>query len=185
MRTRPPRRLRVWLIVLAGAVAGLAVPTAAAAHANLASAEPPADAMLREGPATLTLTFTQAVVPSGSWVQVRDSNDQPIPLQSFAASGKSMHVEVAGLKPDIYTVKWQTLSAEDDDYADGSYRITVLMPDGSLPPAARAPAQSPSTGNEPLDGGSSLTMLVLASLLGVTMVGGAIYFAMRRGRPAE
>src|SRR4029453_13357964 len=110
----------------------------------------------RQAPSALTLFFAQGLVPASSWILLRDANDQDIPVQvEFDATDrKVMRAKLDTIRPGVYTVKWQTLSADDDDYAQGSYKLTVLNPDGSRP-AGDASATSGS-------GGVGLAPIVLA-----------------------
>jgi methionine-rich copper-binding protein CopC len=110
-------------------------PVAVRAHASLDRAEPPPDARLTEAPSELRLFFTQALVRRGSYVQVRDAREVEVPVQlGFDdANPRLMRAGLPALQPGSYTVKWQSLSADDDDYADGTYKLTVLGADGRAP----------------------------------------------------
>jgi methionine-rich copper-binding protein CopC len=167
-------RLLAVLVLLA---AGLPLATARA-HALLDHAEPAVDSEVRQAPSQLTLFFAQGLVPASSWILLRDANDQDIPVQvEFDATDrKVMRAKLDTIRPGVYTVKWQTLSADDDDYAQGSYKLTVLNPDGSRP-AGDASATSGS-------GGVGLAPIVLAIGAGVLVVGGGAAFLRLRQRPA-
>jgi copper resistance protein C len=106
------------------------------AHAELAKSEPPAGGSLATTPAQLTLTFSQALVPSQSWVAIRDAlgGDTQLAVTVDPNDRKVMRATTPQLPPGNYTIRWQSLSAEDDDFAQGSYKIVVLKPDGSKPP---------------------------------------------------
>jgi len=149
------------------------------AHANLDTSDPAKDARLTQAPSTMTLRFTQGLKPEGSWVQVAgDDGVNRVTEFSFDPSDKKvMRAEVEPLHAGVYTVKYQSLSAGDDDYHDGSYQFTVLNPDGSNPGAEAASSQ-PS--GEDDDGGSVTT--IVAVVAAVILVGGALVFALRYKR---
>jgi methionine-rich copper-binding protein CopC len=147
------------------------------AHANLDSSDPPKDARLAQAPAAMTLRFTQGLKPDGSFVQVAgaDGVNRVSAFTFDPADAKVMRATLQPLQPGVYTVKYQSLSADDDDYHDGTYQFTVLNPDGTDPGAAPSPGQL--SGDE--DDGSSSTTTIIAVVAAVVLVGGALMFALR------
>jgi methionine-rich copper-binding protein CopC len=120
----------------------------ASAHSLLDHADPPAGAKLTTSPDKLSLYFTGGLVKDSSWVLLRDAQDNDVPVTlSFDVGDhpKAMFATVPSLKPGTYTVKWQTLSSDDDDYVQDSYQLTVLNPDGSPSGGASPPASAPQT----------------------------------------
>ena len=169
------------LVVLVLLASGGLQTHPARAHANLASAEPAPDARTARPPAELVLRFTQDLDRSGSWVQLRDGSGTNM-VQSLSfddADARRLLARVGPLEPGLYRVVWQSLSAEDGDYADGSYEFVVLNADGSLPREAEggAPLQDAD------DDGKTVTTL-LAVVIGAVVVGGALLFALRYKRTA-
>lgn len=171
-------RLGLFAGLLALIVAGLSGPTPAGAHADLLRAEPEPGSRVAQPPAQLTLFFSQALKQEGSFVIVEDASGARLPVNVALdpADRKIMRATVSGMQPGVYRVLWQTLSADDDDYHDGSYQIVVLNPDGSLPPGAEASQES--------TGGSSndTLMLIVISALVVAGVGGLALFLRRTAR---
>ncbi len=166
-----------WLLLLVVAAATGPRAVASQAHALLDSAEPPAGSKLTEAPAQLVLHFAQALKPESSWVLVDDAagnevavnvgfdqNDRKLMTATFASP--------AG--PGVYKVRWQTLSAADGDYAQGSYMLTILNPDGSNPAGTNA-----SSGAESSGGGSGRVVLVLVVVAGVLVIAGGSLFVYR------
>jgi methionine-rich copper-binding protein CopC len=174
---------------MAGIAAGLALLPAALiaavahAHAELISSEPAAAARLAQAPAALKLSFSQSIVPSGSFVHVETSAGTRLAVQAqFDETGRrTMSVPLPSLGPDLYRVRWQTLSADDDDYADGTYDFVVLNQDGSLPAAAAGTNGSPGAPTSSGGGGSSLGIVVAAGVA-IVMVAGALVFVLRGRR---
>jgi methionine-rich copper-binding protein CopC len=138
-----------WLL-LAFALAAAAfrpTPHAMQAHALLDHADPPADSVLKQAPTELTLYFEQNFVPASSWVMLRDANnhDTDLKVTIDPSSARVMHAAVPQIAPGAYTVRWQTLSADDDDYAQGSYKLTIANPDGSVAGATGAGSTTKSS----------------------------------------
>ena len=142
--------------------------TGAFAHAELSKSEPPAGGSLASTPAQLTLTFSQNLVPSQSWVAIRDAlgGDTQLAVTVDPNDRKVMRATTPQLPPGNYTIRWQSLSAEDDDFAQGSYKIVVLKPDGSKPPG-----NSDSTGTALAGVGIVIIVLVAA---------GGVWFLKRK-----
>jgi copper resistance protein C len=166
------------LAVLVGMVALSASalqPSGASAHANLDTSDPPKDARLAQAPSMMTLRFTQGLKPEGSFVQVAGSDgvNRVAGFTFDPADPKVMRATLQPLGPGVYTVRYQSLSADDDDYHDGTFTFTVLNPDGT------DPGSSPSPGDVLADddGGSMTTILAVVAAVG--LVGGALVFAMR------
>lgn len=115
-----------------------ALPATVFAHAELRESEPPDGGTLATTPAQLSLRFSQNLVPSQSWVAVRDTQGGDVQLAVTVDPNdrRVMRAMTPPLVPGVYTIRWQSLSADDDDFAQGSYKLTVLNPDGSRPAVA-------------------------------------------------
>jgi len=123
------------IVMMAFAIVVVAPVTGVFAHAELKSSEP-ADGMVATTPAELTLHFSQNLITAQSWVAIRDSQggDTQLKVAFDANDKKLMKATTPQLQPGTYTIRWQSLSADDDDFATGSYKLIVLNPDGSKPP---------------------------------------------------
>jgi copper resistance protein C len=150
------------------------------AHANLDTSDPAKDARLAQAPSAMTLRFTQGLKPAGSFVQVvaADGVNRVSSFTFDPADAKVMRATLQPLQPGVYTVKYQSLSADDDDYHEGTYRFTVLNPDGTEPGAAPSPGQA-LAGRE--DDGTSITT-ILAIGGAAILVSAALVFAFRYKR---
>jgi copper transport protein len=126
------------------ALATISLTTVAVqAHARYGRSEPGADAVVLTAPAQLRVWFTEEVATQGSSLQVVDSAGNRVD----AADGhvdlndpdrKLMWATLMPLADGVYTVNWVTVSGEDGDQADGSFRFgvgasTVLPTSGSAP----------------------------------------------------
>src|SRR5919197_5975365 len=115
---------------------GVALPAPAWAHANLDRALPAPGSDLDRAPAQLQLSFSEAVDPSFSRVQLLDATGQAVDRgDSHVAPSnpRSMIVSLgSGLPDGVYTVAWRTLSAVDGHTANGAYPLIL----GPLPAEA-------------------------------------------------
>ena len=137
------------------------------AHANLERSEPPDGGELRQTPAQLTLHFSQALMPNESWVAIRDASgaDTQLSVTFDPADRKVMRAMTPALPPGFYTIRWQSLSAEDDDFAQGSYKLTVLRPDGSKPEA---------------EGDGNLALYAIGGVMAALVGGLGVWYTLRR-----
>ena len=135
------------------------------AHASLERADPEPGSQLAQPPSALTLYFTQRIVASESFVQLRDSAGVDISV-SVTKEEKLMRVAVPTLAPGIYAVRWLTLSADDDDYLQETYNFTVLNPDGSEPDSAASVGEGDDDSSIP-----AILPQVIAALLILAFVG--------------
>jgi copper transport protein len=126
----------VAIVMVAFAIVVVAPATGVFAHAELKSSEPPDGGSVATTPAELTLHFSQNLVSAQSWVAIRDSlgGDTQLKVSFDDTDKKLMKATTPQLQPGNYTIRWQSLSADDDDFATGSYKLIVLNPDGSKPP---------------------------------------------------
>ena len=170
---------RPLLAGLAGLALLILMPAPASlAHANLDASEPAAGARLAQAPTDMRLSFTQGLNPDGSWAQVSvgDSGDLVLSLDFDPEDSTLMTASIEGRGPGLYEVRWQSLSAEDDDYADGRFEFVVLNPDGSDPTEAEQPgAEVP----EDDDGGGLALPLLLAVGAAGAMIIAALAFTLR------
>ena len=123
-RSRPgPVAVRFAAAVLL--LAALAAP--AFAHAMLRMASPSAGATVRVAPARVTLTFSEAVEPAFSSVEVRDAAGARVDLGAVAQDGSAPNALVVRLKPlaaGVYTVVWHATSV-DTHRTEGRFSFTL------------------------------------------------------------
>src|ERR1051326_2120151 len=111
-----PARPRVVLVGIF-ALAVLALPATALAHANLERAEPAPGSQLDQPPRQLQLFLSEAVDGSFSRVQLLNAKREAVDRgDSHVAPNdpRSLVVSLPEQLPDgVYTVAWRTLSAVD------------------------------------------------------------------------
>lgn len=163
----------VTCLVWAGAGASTAY-----AHANLERSVPARDARVTNPVTELILYFTQQLKREGSWLKLLDAAGKDVALSpTVDGEAKTIRATLPTLAPAVYTVEWQSLSLDDDDYADGKFQFTVLRADGSDPGTTSPPASEVTSD----DNGSGVAMLIVAVVAGIALLGGAV-FIMRRPR---
>jgi methionine-rich copper-binding protein CopC len=110
-----------------------AAPGTTFAHAWLQSAMPAVDSTVMTTPSELTITFTGAIEPRFSTIEVTDASAQRVDdAQPHLAGGDPVHLSVGlrNIMPGTYTVAWHATSV-DTHQTDGIYRFTVAAADTS------------------------------------------------------
>ncbi len=122
------RRLAVVMIVVV--LAALTGGHRVAAHAKLVRAEPAANSTLKTAPKAVRIWFTQELDPKRSTLSVLDARNRRVDdgkggVDLDDLDRKSMIARLKPLGSGKYTVRWRTVSAEDRDLGEGSFRFTV------------------------------------------------------------
>ncbi|HST18622.1 MAG TPA: CopD family protein [Gaiellaceae bacterium] len=115
------------------AVAALAFPAAASAHATLRSTSPHFARELQRGPVQIRLHFDQQVRILPGAVKVLDGHGRNFATASKAV-GTSVVASVRSLPAGGYTVRWQAISA-DSHVVSGVWTFGVRVP---APPVSEA-----------------------------------------------
>lgn len=114
----------------------------ALAHATLVSSAPPADSILRDGPSSVQIWFSEAVEGRSSRIAVYDSTGQRVDKRNLvpvAGDPRSIKVDLEPVGSGRYSVAWQVMSAVDGHITAGSFAFTV---------GEAAPVQTPSSPEE-------------------------------------
>jgi methionine-rich copper-binding protein CopC len=130
---------------LALSLVGL-LPQSVFAHARPDRADPPVEGVVASAPGQLHVWFTQGVRNQGSSLEVTDSAGNRVDLGDGRVDlndpdRKLMSVSLQALADGVYSVRWVTISADDGDTADGSFRFGVGA-STVLPPAPPSTAGS-------------------------------------------
>jgi methionine-rich copper-binding protein CopC len=133
--TRPPSLLLIargarFLLALALVLVAMGRTTGvASAHAQVIQSDPPAGAALAAAPATLTLWYSEAADPNNSGVTLLDSQRNAVATMDFSwalsVQPQQATFPLPALAPDIYTVVWNSTSAEDGHQATGYFTFAV------------------------------------------------------------
>jgi methionine-rich copper-binding protein CopC len=112
--------------VLLIAALGLFATGPAFAHAFLSHAEPPVGAELRASPPAVVISFTEAVEPSFSTIEVDGPGGKVATGTPTALNGGSrLSVTLPKLLPGAYTVIWHATSV-DTHKTEGKYSFTLM-----------------------------------------------------------
>jgi len=102
---------------------------AAAFHAGLKSSVPARNAVLKESPKTITLTFTEGVILPATGISVLKADSTLV--EKLIVRAVAGDTTVAGtltrtLGPGSYLVKWRNGSADDGHVNSGIYAFKVV-----------------------------------------------------------
>jgi LPXTG-motif cell wall-anchored protein len=153
----------------------------AGAHARLVSSNPSAGATLSSQPTTVNVTYGEETSLTKSTLQVfyqkdaaspqvqADNDDGQVNVNDRTKAGVTLK---PGLGAGIYTVKWHTLTEDDNGQADGTFTFTVTggaSTDSGPATTGGSGPTLPTTG-EPagwLPGAGLLAALILLGGLGL------------------
>jgi copper resistance protein C len=117
--------MKQWLGLIG--LAMLAPYSPASAHALLERTSPAVGGEIAASPPELSLSFTEAVEPLFSAIEVRDANGAAVATgKPHAAPDNSRRlvIDLPTLPPGIYTVIWHATSV-DTHKTEGRYRFTI------------------------------------------------------------
>lgn len=137
------RPMRSWRSLLPGLVLGLLLPALAHAHANIESSDPAASAAVEPPPARVRITFTEAVEPRFTEIEVFDAARRRVDTGDLRAEDTRASVGLRDLPDGTYTVSWRNVSAVDGHATSGSFAFGV---GDAPPPVAAGPAESDGDG---------------------------------------
>lgn len=107
---------------LAASTAGIAF-----AHAHLKTATPAPDSTVQAAPASVAITFTEAVEPKFSSIEVQDAGGKRVDhgdAHVDPGDNKLFSVGLTPIQPGTYKVTWHA-TAVDTHKTDGSFQFTV------------------------------------------------------------
>ena len=113
--------------IFALATVGCLISQAAFAHAYPQRTSPPSNSNLPSAPAEVTITFTEAVEPGFSTIEVKNSHDLRVDksdLHPIGSTGKQLSVSLPVLPAGKYTVIWHVTSV-DTHKTEGHFAFTV------------------------------------------------------------
>jgi copper transport protein len=113
-------------------------PLRAAAHAELLSSKPPAQARLGLTPSTVVLDFSEPLSPAFSQATVIDPSGRP--LTAHPASAFEIRVSLLTNLPGVYQVTWHAVSATDGHSTQGAFTFTV---ETAVSPTTGTPSRGP------------------------------------------
>lgn len=202
---RPIRRLAT--LIAAASLAVLLLPDVAAAHSELVSSVPAANAVVPSpytGP--IVLTFTEHLA-SGSKADLVDASGATIASATVDADAKTMTFNLTTpLPPGGYEVRWVSISDDGDllrqpvvpftvaaGASPSSSSVASTEPSASTPASAvasvvpsAAPTVAPSpsaAGGDPSGSGGDVVIPIIVAL--IILGAGAAYLLTRRNGPVD
>jgi LPXTG-motif cell wall-anchored protein len=136
--------------LVAALLLSMALFSVASAHAKLVSSDPAAGAKLGQAPAKVTLVFSEEISDkeTESFFTVTDEQGASVgtgKLDTNDLDHKTLAGTLkAGLGDGIYTVKWQTITSDDNGKSDGSFTFGVNKDPGAQPSAAPEHDEEPT-----------------------------------------
>ena len=139
------------LMAILGAIALVAIPAIASAHAFPESSDPAPGANLQTAPSQVTITFDDEIDPDGSSFKVTDSADAVVGTGESdltVADRNVLRGDVTISEPGLYTVAWRALSIDGDE-TTGSF--TFGFQATQAVPSDTPQEESPDTAMHPAD----------------------------------
>jgi methionine-rich copper-binding protein CopC/mono/diheme cytochrome c family protein/uncharacterized membrane protein len=158
----------------------VASPGVALGHAQLVSSTPAANASLLASPPYLTMTFSEAVDPATTSVELLDDLQHAVAgvgAVQVDPTGLVVTVDLPRLDPGVYTVSYRVTSAVDGHVSAGIWAFLV-DPTGTQPPPAIA-TQTSSPSGDPL----TVAARWIALAAGLMLLGLPIFWILS-ARPA-
>jgi methionine-rich copper-binding protein CopC len=118
--------IRVFAVAFAAAL--MLSHAHAFAHAELVSANPPANGTVQAAPEEISITFSEAVEAKFSAIEVLDDKNQRLEVgkpQRAPNDPKTLRVTVKPLRAGTYKVIWHAVSSDDSHKTKGTYEFTV------------------------------------------------------------
>ncbi len=148
------QRISIFLgaTLLMVALAALAYAPVALAHSEPKECTPPMDGTVDAPPARVVCQMTQSLdaqktrmsVVNASGAVV-DKGDSAVDLNDPDRRTLSVSLDPTKIVDGVYTVKWETLSTEDNEEANGEFKFTVKLAGAAQPTAATTTAAEPTT----------------------------------------
>ncbi|MCC7165668.1 MAG: protease inhibitor I42 family protein [Anaerolineae bacterium] len=137
-------------LMLVAALASMAFIPVAQAHSEPSICTPPIDSTVATAPDKVVCTTTQSMDPANSELEVFDASgtqvdegDSAVDLNDPDRKTISVSLDPAKLSDGVYTVKWATLSTEDNEAEEGEFTFTISGT-GAQPTATATAAAEPT-----------------------------------------
>ncbi len=112
---------------IGGLLVGLALSTAAMAHAMLDRSTPPVGSSVKVAPGRVELWFSEPLEPAFSTVKVVDAGNRQVDARDAAVDKvdrKHLLVSISSLPPGRYRVVWRVVSV-DAHATEGDFTFDV------------------------------------------------------------
>jgi copper transport protein len=154
--------------VLIAALAALAIPIAASAHAELVSSAPASNAHLGTAPGVVVLEFSQTINTQLSSAAVTDPSGHA--WKGEVDSGYEIRVPLATNVPGVYTVDWVSVSQIDGHRISGTFTFDVGVVGQVSPEVAANQVPGPQVSDIAIGAVKWIEALALLVLTGQVLV---------------
>jgi len=140
------RRIGIGLILVLAL--SLALNSTALAHAKLVSSDPAAGAKLTKAPAKVTLVFSEEISDKETESNFTVTDESGATMGTGKLDTNDLdHKTLSGTLKDglgdgIYTVKWQTITPDDNGHSEGTFTFGVNKDPGAQPTAKPEPTEA-------------------------------------------
>jgi len=147
-------------IGLAGLILAISIPNAFA-HTELTSTNPAANSTISVQPENITLTFSEAPILAGSYIQVKQAEANLVANPKPALAGTSLTIPwPAAIAPGQVQVNWRSV-ADDGHVLSDSFTFTYQQALTSESPQATNSANNSSRDIAGLAAGIMLAVLLI------------------------
>jgi copper transport protein len=153
---------------LVAALAAMAIPAAASAHAELGSSSPAANARLGTAPGVVLLEFSQTLNTALSSASVVDPGGHA--WKGQVDSGYEIRVPLTTNAPGVYTVDWVSVSQVDGHRTSGSFTFDVGVVGRVSPQVAANQVPGPQASDIAIGAVKWIEALALLVLTGQVLV---------------
>lgn len=181
---------RLFSVAAAGIVA-FTLSTTAFAHSNIGETTPANGETIVEPLEEVTLNFN-GDIEQGSYIDIKNADGDVIEVTTTIEEGALIGTFAEPLANDAYTVDWSIISA-DGHPLEGEYTFTVNAPVTEEPEVTTTTEteevtqkqtteqqNNASQSNEEDVTGPSLGMLIAVGVGIVALIGGVLFFVMRK-----
>jgi copper transport protein len=153
----------------------------ASAHAHLTSSTPSDGQVLTAEPATVSAVYEEDTSLTKTKFDVYYAKDASAAPQLVAQGTVDVNTRTnvsaplpAGLGDGVYTVKWHTLTENDNGMVDGTFSFTVAGGQTASGPTGKTGSQQEVTGTMPTTGEPNVLPWLAALLAGFALLCGGL-----------
>jgi methionine-rich copper-binding protein CopC len=138
----------------------------ATAHAELVSSDPRDGAVLTTPPAAVVARYSEAIDPGRSSILVLDATGRQVArggVDPSDATRRTMRVSLPALAPGTYTVRWTTVTPDDNGVERGTFTFTVAAGGATASPSASPSGSTAAASASPVAATPSATTPAIPS----------------------
>ena len=156
--------MKLWHALLGAALLFVACVADASAHAQIDHCAPAGGATVATAPSQVVCVMTEEIDTKQSTMSVFDANnvqvdkkDAHVDLNDPDHKTLLVSLDTSAIKNGIYTVKWHTVTPDDNGVTAGSFQFVVGSAASTPGPTTQVVAESTSTATEQATTAASAT----------------------------